>query len=78
MKQTIIKNNMSGYESGTYLNTSNRTIMHATQTPKQLMNMIALKKLKGLHNLNNEMKPTTIIANEAIVTKTSVLIPVNI
>ena len=74
----MIKNNLSVYESGTYLNMSYNTTTAAMQSPKQEIYIIDLNKLKGLHIENNAMNPVTTTANDDIVTKTSVVIGTNI
>ena len=69
---------MSVYARVTYLKISYNTATQTIQIDAQTKYIMALKKLKGWHILNNDIKPTIIIPIEAIVTKTSVEMPVNI
>ena len=59
---------MSVNEMLTYLNTSYSRATHTTQITRQDKYITDLKKLNGLHILNNDINPATIIPMLAIVT----------
>ena len=62
----------------TYLNIPGSAMIAAILMPKHATYIIVFKKLNGLHILNNAMNPIARMPIDAIVTKTSVVIPVYI
>ena len=74
----MIKNIVSVDEIVTYLNSVGKNVMQHTQIDKHKMYIIDLNKFQGWHMLNNAINPTITTMIDDIVTKTSVVIGINI